>query len=341
MGCRYRSQTPYNSNTILTRPTLILVSLSWTGTSSSLTSVGSTTLTPTMRLNDVLCVPGLSLNLLSVSKLTHDLHCSAHFYPDHCVFQDQLTKKQIGEGRERNGLYYMEPVSKPLAAFIHSVSADLWHGRLGHPSNARLRLLSSNNLIAASDISKDSFCSSCPLAKQHRLPFPLSQELSLRSFDLIHTDIWGPTKNPSLSGARHFIIFVDDCTRCVWLYLLKQKSDAYEVFLSMPWSRHNSISPSRLCEVIMGRNSPLMPCSPSFRKSDLLLIQTYHPSTEWGCGKEESTLVGSGSCHHVSYARAHTFWGEAVMTACYLINRMPTPLLGNKCPQELCHAMIL
>jgi hypothetical protein len=31
------------------------------------------------------------------------------------------------------------------------------------------------------------------------------------------------------------------------------------------------------------------------------------------------------------------FWGESVQTACYLINRLPTPLLSHKSPYELLH----
>lgn len=49
-------------------------------------------------------------------------------------------------------------------------------------------------------------------------------------FDLVHTDLWGPARSSSFSGATYFVIFVDDYTRCTWLYLLKQKYDVVDVF---------------------------------------------------------------------------------------------------------------
>ncbi|PRQ20262.1 putative RNA-directed DNA polymerase [Rosa chinensis] len=33
----------------------------------------------------------------------------------------------------------------------------------------------------------------------------------------IHSDVWGPAKIPSLSGARYFVTFIDDCTRMTWV----------------------------------------------------------------------------------------------------------------------------
>jgi len=49
-------------------------------------------------------------------------------------------------------------------------------------------------------------------------------------FYLIHSDVWGPSSVPNISGACWFVIFVDDCTRVVWLYLLKTKSKVGNIF---------------------------------------------------------------------------------------------------------------
>ena len=45
-------------------------------------------------------VPNLSCNLLSISKLTRDLKCRAHFFESSCVFQNLTLGKKIGNARE-------------------------------------------------------------------------------------------------------------------------------------------------------------------------------------------------------------------------------------------------
>ena len=49
-------------------------------------------------------------------------------------------------------------------------------------------------------------------------------------FSLIHSDVWGPSPVSTASGHRWFVIFVDDCTRMTWLYLLKHKDEVLRVF---------------------------------------------------------------------------------------------------------------
>jgi hypothetical protein len=51
-------------------------------------------------------------------------------------------------------------------------------------------------------------------------------------FALIHSDVWGPSPVSIVSGVRWFVIFVDDCTRMTWLYLLKHKDEVFRVFQS-------------------------------------------------------------------------------------------------------------
>ena len=114
----------------------------------------------------------------------------------------------------------------------HSVDTSnavvrLWHYRLGHPSSQRLALLKHIVPDLTSCNNNNSFdCFVCPLAKQHKLPFPKSTSVSLSCFDLIHADIWGPYSAPSLNGSRYFLTLVDDHSRCTWVYLMKLKSEA-------------------------------------------------------------------------------------------------------------------
>lgn len=53
-------------------------------------------------------------------------------------------------------------------------------------------------------------CDSCPMARQTRLPFPMSSTQSIEKSQLIHADIWGPYNAPIFSGAKCFLITIDD-----------------------------------------------------------------------------------------------------------------------------------
>jgi len=47
---------------------------------------------------------------------------------------------------------------------------------------------------------------------------------------VIHSDVWGPSKIPTLGGSRWFVTFIDDCTRVTWLWLMKSKSEVNLLF---------------------------------------------------------------------------------------------------------------
>ena len=46
----------------------------------------------------------------------------------------------------------------------------------------------------------------------------------------MHTDVWGPAQVSSLGGSLYYVTFIDDATRKVWIYFLRQKSDVFETF---------------------------------------------------------------------------------------------------------------
>lgn len=42
-------------------------------------------------------------------------------------------------------------------------------------------------------------------------------------YQMLHYDMWGPYRTPSLCGAYYFLIVVDDFYRAVWIILLLTK----------------------------------------------------------------------------------------------------------------------
>ena len=69
---------------------------------------GTVTLFPYLLLKNVLHVPKLSIDLLSIHQVTKDLDCKVTFYPAYRVFQDQVMGKIIGHAKENDGLYFLE-----------------------------------------------------------------------------------------------------------------------------------------------------------------------------------------------------------------------------------------
>ena len=63
-----------------------------------------------------------------------------------------------------------------------------------------------------------------------RLSFK-SVERNTEPLDLIHTDICDLKSIQTRGGNKYFIIFIDDCTRFCYVYLLKSKDEAIDKFI--------------------------------------------------------------------------------------------------------------
>ncbi|KAK3008643.1 hypothetical protein RJ639_013452 [Escallonia herrerae] len=78
------------------------------GTFSNVAGKGSVWLSKNIILHSVLHVPNLACNLISMSKMTHDLNCNAKFSASLCEIQELKSGKTIGSARVSDGLYYFE-----------------------------------------------------------------------------------------------------------------------------------------------------------------------------------------------------------------------------------------
>jgi len=84
------------------------------------------------------------------------------------------------------------------------------------------------NLIPNMNVS-DEKCTTCMLTKITRQPFPNVQRSS-NILNLVHSDICEMNGQLSLSGKRYFITFIDNYSRCCYVYLLTSMDEALEKF---------------------------------------------------------------------------------------------------------------
>lgn len=203
-------------------------------------------------LQNILCVPDITKNLVSVFKLAQDNHIYLEFHGYYCLIKDRATRETLLIGTLKDGLYHLESASVMTAEVEHSSSFKqqhmhknkgtssfillgvtnltninvvvfkvVWHKRLGHPSSKILNSIVKNCKLPVNDGDEIDLCDACQLGKAHNFLFTNSQSQATESFDIIYSDLWGPAPICSTDGFRYYILFVDDFSRYTWIYPLK------------------------------------------------------------------------------------------------------------------------
>lgn len=135
---------------------------------------------------------------------------------------------------------------QPLPVVVHLLSMflrPLLCRRLGHVPLNVVSKISSLELQKFYDESQyTDTCYVCPLAKQFKLPFPLSQSQDSCAYELIHCDLWGPYKVPTCHGCKFFLTIVVDFSRDVWTILIPTKQHVIQYIKDFFPLCYNSIS---------------------------------------------------------------------------------------------------
>lgn len=128
-----------------------------------LNSICSIVRTPStvFQLNNILHVPDIATNLLSVHRFSKDNNCIFVFYVSGFQIQDRKSGKTLFPGSSKNGLYpfpsVISPSTQATALIGETNSAETWHKRLGHPSASILLQIVYNNYLLK-DSAKVPFC---------------------------------------------------------------------------------------------------------------------------------------------------------------------------------------
>lgn len=175
-------------------------------------------------------------------------------------------------------------------------------------------------------------------AKQTRLPFPTSSIKTQSCFDLVHCDIWGPYKTSSFSGAHFFLSVVDDYSRSVWVFLMKHKSEVSNyliMFCNMVHTQFNKkVKKIRADNGVEFKSN----CMLDYYMKHGIVLETSCTDTPQQNGvveRKHRHILEVARALHFEAGLSIMFWGECVLTATYIINRLPSKLLKDKTPYEV------
>ncbi|GJY48457.1 putative RNA-directed DNA polymerase [Tanacetum coccineum] len=310
------------------------------GTLAVISHVGNLKLANNVMLYDVLVVPGYCVSLLSVNKLIRDSQMFVGFDENKCYIQDLKRERILGTGSESGGLYLFNVnksncIGQSNMVMNFHVSKLLWHNRLGHPADQVLSVLKKD--LNMSDNTSVPVCEICQRAKQTREPFPLSDHKSKTLGELVHLDLWGPYRVHSREGYRNFLTIVDDYSRVVWVYLVKTKDEVFDVFVSFINLIHNQFNIK--IKTVRSDNGTEFVNKKMFDMFSELGI--FH-QTSCSHTPQQNGIAERKHRHLLNVARSLMFqggiplrfWSDCVLTAVYLINRLPSSVLNGKSPYE-------
>lgn len=284
-------------------------------------------------------MPGLRRNLLFESMFD-DLGCSINTHKG--VRNVTRNGKILIKGVKKNGLYHVvgEPVLNASSEINACMSLDhtkLWHARLGHIGNKGLHYLYKHEFFDQKP-SYLTMCENCIFGKHVRSKFQKFVFVAQTPLEYVHADLWGPTQVDTIGGRKYFLSLIDHYSRKIWVYLLKSKSETFEYFKFWKTKVEGQSDFKLKC---LRTDNGLEFCNHAFNSFCHEHGIKWHltvPGTPQQNGTVERmnrTLLEKARCMLISAGMKHSLWGEAVMTASYLINRSPSSAIGFKTPQEL------
>ena len=296
-------------------------------------------------LNNVLYVPELKMNLFS-SGATMDRGFEMYTDYNKCILRKE--KKIMAVGFRFKKLYKMSISVECVEGQCSSMVASgvdkfaLWHERLGHQNSAYVqRVCKQNNINLVMD--QNFFCESCVYGKQHKLPFENSKSFTKKVGELIHLDLCGPMQVNSVGNARYFFLIKDDFSGYRVAYMISKKDQVAEKFSEFLNKLHNETG-KRVLKIRSDNgkefvNQFLSKICNDFNIQHQTTVE-YTPEQNGKIERENRTVIEMVRTLLHSRNLNLKFWGEAVNTAVYIINRTFLTGKTNKTPYELWHGKV-
>ncbi|MCO5566282.1 hypothetical protein L7F22_019958 [Adiantum nelumboides] len=252
-----------------------------------------------------------------------------------------------GVGTLENELFVLDRYEKQIQACIAETKtqamqdAEFWHARFGHVGYGSLMTLQRHNMVhdlSLLEMPPRHVCEGCVLGKMHRFAFSQVDSVrATRKLQLVHSDVCGPMRTPSVGNSLYFVTFIDDFSRFCCVYPLKAKSDVFAIFQHYVSMVENETG-CKVQTLRTDRGGEYM--SGAFK--DFLekkgikhqCTMPYTPQQNGVAERKNKSLMEMARCMLKAKSLPHKLWMEAVACAAHDLNRCPTRALKTITPYE-------
>jgi transposase InsO family protein len=186
---------------------------------------------------------------------------------------------------------------------------------------------------------KNKLCRACQAEKQVGNTHPLKSIMSTsKPFELLHMDLFGPTTYTSIGGNKCGFVIVDDFTRYTWVFFFVDKSDVFDIFKKFIKRVQNefetTIKKVRSDNGSEFRNTKVVELCDDLRIKYQFSAK-YTPQSNGLVERKNRTLINMERSMLNKYNVNHSFWAEAINTACFYSNCLYCHKFLEKTPYEI------
>lgn len=276
-------------------------------------------------LKDVLFVPNIDGNLLSVGRLI-EKGLKITFENNEASVTNS-NDDIILKAYRKNRLYEIEEQTQ-LEKLMNGDSS-LWHRRFGH--------FDGGSLTNVRKFYEES-CPACIMGRMKNRPFCNCSTRSKRPLELIHTDFVGIIEPTSQGGSNYFVSFIDDYSRYTVIFPMEYSDDVlfkFDEYRKITERVHGlrikSIKTSSDVEYLNKEFDEYLIIHNIRRK----FIVSGMPQRNSVAKSMNQRILNMTKCIMSESGIPKNLWADALVTACYLINKCPSNSIDGRIPEAL------
>ena len=185
-----------------------------------------------LTMTDVMYVPGLKKNLVSISLLEDKGY-------DVVFSKGKVFLRHIGTGQTKRIRIQVKNIYKLEVDDYVSLSSkeemlqsqdvgELWHRRLGHLHHGSLKIMQQISIgLPKGKLEQTGTRKGYTLGKYVKSSILDQDSRAGVVLERVHSDVYGPFSTASTAKQRYYVIFFDDFSHRCWIYFMKKKDQTF------------------------------------------------------------------------------------------------------------------
>jgi transposase InsO family protein len=234
----------------------------------------------------------------------------------------------VGKGYDSGGMFrFSLLIDDNVVNHVVNDESNVWHSRLFHVNFGCMMRLASFSLIKKFTSVKNYKCHVCVESKQTHKPHKTVEARNLAPLELVHSNLSGMNSVLTKGGKRYFMTLIDDSTRFCYIHLLKSKDEVLHYFKIYKAEVENQLE-RKITHLRSARGGEYFSNTFDTFCEEYGIVHErtppYSPQSNGISERMNCTLTDLVNAMLEIAGLSKEWWGEPILTAYYVLNRVPT-----------------